>query len=346
MNPNWREFLSAQGASCANDQVRDFGNPMAERAATRDANVLVDLGHFALIRVTGQDCETFLNGQLTNDVRRVDGAHSQLSAWCNPKGRMLALFRIFRRHDALLLQLPASLRDDVLKRLRMYVLRAKVTLEDAADAPIRFGIAGPGAPASLQAAAGTAPNAANEVSVSDDIMCARVPGIHPRFELLVEPDRASQLWTALRRGAVAAGAEAWTWHDIMAGIPTVLPATSEAFIPQMTNLDLIGGISFDKGCYTGQEIVARLHYRGRPKQRMYRARTEADAPPLPADSIYDATNPDQSAGSVVAAAAAPEGGYELLAVLHCDSVASGQLHLHQPAGPRLTIESLPYALPV
>lgn len=346
MNPKWREFLSAQGASCTNDQVRDFGNPAAERAAARDANILVDLNHFALIRATGADCETFLNGQLTNDVRRVDGAHSQLSAWCSPKGRMLTLFRIFRRHDALLLQLPASLRDDVLKRLRMYVLRAKVTLENADDAPIRFGIAGPDAPASLQVAAGTAPNAANDVSVSDGVMCARVPGIHPRFELLVEPDRASRLWTALRRGAVPVGAEAWTWHDIMAGIPTVLPPTSDAFIPQMANLDLIGGISFDKGCYTGQEIVARLHYRGRLKQRMYRTRIEVDTPPLPADSIYDATNPNQSAGSVVVAAAAPDGGYELLAVLHCDSVANGQLHLHQPAGPRLIIEPLPYALPV
>lgn len=345
VNPDWKDFLTAQGASWAHGEVHDFGDAAMERHAARERNILTDLCHLALIRVSGPDCEAFLNGQLTNDIRRVDGGHSQLSAWCSPKGRMLALFRIFRRDDALLLQLPGPLCDDVLKRLRMYVLRAKVTLERADDALIRFGVAGPDAPAVLQETIQTVPEQVNAVGSSGDVLCVCLPGPRPRFELLSDPDRATQLWMALRRGTVAAGTDAWAWHDIMAGMPTVLPATRDAFVPQMANLDLLDGISFDKGCYTGQEIVARVHYRGRLKQRMYRARVAIDAPPVPGDSIYDATKPDQATGTVVAAVAAPEpGNSDLLAVIHCDSAAAGQLHLHQADGPALIIEPLPYAL--
>lgn len=344
-NQSWREFLVTQGAVCAQGAVRDFGDSAAERGVMRDGNILLDLSHFALIRVAGADREAFLNGQLTNDIKQVDAAHSQVSAWCSPKGRMLAVFRVFRRGESLLLQLPISLRDAVLQRLRMYILRSKVTLDIADETLVRLGIAGPNAPSLLSDACGTTPAENNEAAVSDGMICARLPGIHPRFELLADFDRAVRLWTELKRDAVPAGAAAWTWHDIMAGIPVVLPRTSDAFVPQMMNLDLIDGVSFDKGCYTGQEIVARLHYRGRLKQRMYRAHVNAEALPVAGDPIYAPQVPGQSTGTVVIATAAPDDGYDLLAVIHCDSVAQGELRLRRADGPQLKIEPLPYSVP-
>ena len=341
----WNQFLRAQGAVYADGRLRDFGDPAVERRLARDANVLVDLAHFALIRASGPDRAVFLNGQLTNDISRVDAAHSQLSAWCSPKGRMLALFRVVRQHESFLLQLPASLGEDVIKRLRIYVLRSKVLLENAEDALARFGVAGPDAATLLRNGLGTIPDDTNGVSVSDGILCTRLHGVQPRFEIFAPPDLASRLWTELRSAALPAGAAAWDWHDIMAGIPTVQPATSDAFVPQMANLDLVDGISFDKGCYTGQEIVARLHYRGRLKQRMYRARVREAELPVPGDRIFAPDMPGQSTGTVVIAAASPDDGYDLLAVIHSDSVAAGELHLYKADGPQLTIESLPYHVP-
>jgi tRNA-modifying protein YgfZ len=218
-------------------------------------------------------------------------------------------------------------------------------LANADDALVRFGIVGPGAAQMLHDALGTAPDDINGVGTSDGILCIRVHGVQPRFELVASTDRAPRLWNDLKHTAHPAGAAAWDWHDIMAGIPSVQPATSDAFVPQMANLDLINGISFDKGCYTGQEIVARLHYRGRLKQRMYRARVPTANTPMPGDRIFAPDMPGQSTGTVVIAAASPDDGYDLLAVIHCDSVAAGELRLHDVGGPRLTIEPLPYSVP-
>jgi tRNA-modifying protein YgfZ len=349
MNTEWKEFLRQQGARDDGVAIGDFGNPTAERHALDGGNVLVDLSHFALIRAAGADTKTFLNGQLTNDVGLLDDGDErhevQLSAWCSPKGRMLALFHIWRDRDGYLLQLPALLRDDAAKRLRMYVLRAKVTLKNADDQFVRIGLAGPNATSLLNTTVGATPSEINTVATSGEFTVLRLPGIAPRFEVLAAPGVAAGFWTEMKRAAMPVGAAAWTWHDVMAGIPVVLPATSDAFVPQMANLDLVGGVNFSKGCYTGQEIVARIHYRGRLKQRMYRARVHTTEAPLPGDSIYAPDMPAQSTGTVVISAAAPTEGFDLLAVIHCDSVDKGELRLGRADGARLEFGNLPYSFP-
>jgi tRNA-modifying protein YgfZ len=345
MSENWQEFLRQQGARMGDARVMDFGDAAAERRAARDGDILVDLSHFSLIRASGPDTRSFLNGQLTNDIAVVDDAHTQLSAWCNAKGRMLALFRIVRHNDGYLMQLPAALRDDIVKRLRMYVLRAKVKLDIADDALVRIGIAGPNALTRVTAETGLAPALGdNTCARAGELLVMRLPGIHPRFEILAPEVEARAIWSRLLPGATPAGADAWTWHDIMAGVPVVLPETSDTFVPQMANLDLLGGINFNKGCYTGQEIVARVHYLGRLKQRMYRLHAEATDVPPPGAAIYAPDRQDQSTGTVVVACAAPAGGVDMLAVVHTSSADAGDLHLGQPHGPRLMIESLPYSV--
>lgn len=343
MNDDWKEFLRQQGANYGAAGVEDFGDPHAERRAAREGDVLVDLSHLSLIHAVGADTKSFLNGQLTNDISLLDDAHTQLSAWCSAKGRMLTLFRVVRRNDGYLLELPAALRDDVLKRLRMYVLRAKVKLEVADDALMRVGIAGPNASTKVSAVTGLTPAAGdNTCARAGELVVMRLPGFHPRFEILAPAVEARAIWGRLISGSTPAGAGVWIWHDIMAGIPVVLPPTSDTFVPQMANLDLLGGVSFSKGCYTGQEIVARIHYLGRLKQRMYRLHADTPSAPAPGTAIYAPERRDQATGNVVVACASPSGGCDLLAVIHTSSAEAGELHLGESNGPRLTIESLPY----
>jgi len=181
----------------------------------------------------------------------------------------------------------------------------------------------------------------------DDVTVLRVPGAGARFELIGTIDKLRPLWQRLAQEAPPIGAGAWNRLDIDAGIPGVYPESADAFVPQMLNLDLLGGISFKKGCYTGQEVVARMHYLGKLKRRMFRLHCRGETPPAPGTAIFNtALRNDESAGTVVRAEAAPDGGSDLLAVLHLDAVGSGELRLGALDGPRCERLPLPYEMEV
>jgi len=344
VNEIWKTFIQNQGAVLDGERVQHFGKPAEERRAAARSNVLADLSDQALIRARGADTQNFLNGQLSNDMRRLDATHSQLAAWCSPKGRMLVIFRLFRRGDDTLLQLPASLLETTLKRLKMFVLRAKVTLDNADAELVSFGISGPDAEKLLRDAAGFAPGEIDGCETRDEITLIKLAGPHPRFEIIAPTDNAMKLWTSLKPKTIPVAPPVWDWLDIMAGIPGVHPETSETFVPQMANLEIVGGVNFKKGCYPGQEIVARMQYLGKLKQRMYRARFEGDALPRPGDSIFAPDFPGQSAGTVVAAQPAPDNGFDLLAVIQISSAEAGGLHLGSETGPKLSLQTLPYSV--
>lgn len=343
MNSEWQTFLQQQQATLKGDQVTDFGDPTRERQAVESGTVLADLSHLGLIAARGNDTEPFLQGQFTNDVQQVTSQQSQLTAYCNPKGRMLASMRLFRCDDRYFLSLPRTVLAPTLKRLRMFVLRSDVTLEDASDELARFGLAGPDAEKLLGAQLPSLPGAVDEVVQHAELTVIRIPGPQARFEIHGPASALTMLWQALQSGATPVGYPAWSWLDTVAGIPTVVPETVETFVPQMANLHSLGGISFTKGCYTGQEVVARMHYLGKLKRRMYRAHVDIDTPPAPGEPIYNAgASTDNSAGKVVLAQPAPQGGVDLLAVLQISSVEAGPLHLGQPDGPGLSLLDLPY----
>ncbi len=345
VNEQWKSFLQQQDALLKGDRVRHFGKPEEERRAAARRNVLADLSDLALIRARGQDTKNFLNGQLSNDVRQLDATHSQLASWCSSKGRMLVIFRLFRRGDDTLLQLPASLLETTLKRLSMFVMRAKVTLENADAELVSFGISGPDAEKLLCDATDFVPKEINDCETRNEITVIRLAGPHPRFEIVAPTDTVTKLWNGLKDKMMPIGPPAWTWLDIMAGIPSVHPETSEAFVPQMANLEIIGGVNFKKGCYPGQEIVARMQYLGKLKQRMYRAHFAGDTAPQPGDAIFAPDFPGQSAGTVVVAQPAPDNGFDLLAVIQISSADAGDIHLGSETGPRLLLQSLPYFFP-
>jgi len=336
----WTDFLLARGASFDGPAVADFGDPDGELVAARDAAVACDLGPLAALRVSGADAATFLQGQLTSDVDALEPGSLHLSAWCSPKGRVLANFML-RRIDAdgFELLLPRLLLESVQRRLTMFVLRSKVAIHDASDATIRIGIGGPAAAQCIAAAIGIAPALHRSTAIEGGAM-AGLPG--SRFIAFLEPLHAASLWHRL--GAVcAAGFPCWRWLTIRAGVPMILPSTQDRFIPQMINLDALGAVSFQKGCYTGQEIVARTQYLGRLKERLALAHGNTVAEP--GERLYAPSFGDQPCGTVLNAGAAPGGGADLLLVAQIAAIAAGELRTGSQDGAALTLLPLPYAAP-
>jgi len=297
-------------------------DPREETRAARDGTVVADLSHNALIEVTGDDATEFLHAQFTNDVQALAAGAAQWNGWCSAKGRLLATFLLAKRPAGYLLLLPAEIAAPIAKRLGMFVLRSKVKIADASARFARFGIAGRDA----AAIAATIPEA--------------IPLGDGRFVAIAPIEQAAAMRDRLAARATVVGPEAWEWTSIQAGIPTIVAATQEAFVPQMANLDLVGGVSFRKGCYPGQEIVARTQYRGILKRRMALAHV-AGAAPAPGQKVYSRAFGDQAAGEVVSAAASPEGGADFLVVAQIESLRDGDLHLDSPDGALVDIRRKP-----
>ena len=286
-----------------------FGDPLAEAALAANGTVVTPLTHLALIRAGGADVETFLQGQLSNDVRQVRPDRAQLSSFNSPRGRMLAVLHLLRAGDALLLETQRSVLEPTLKRLSMYVLRSKVKLAEAAEL-VLFGIAGPEAPMVLSGVGLPAPTAPLECAWADGRGVVRRLGSALRYTVLAPAVEAAEVWQQLQRQAPAVGTQAWKLLEIEAGVPAVHPETQDRFVPQMCNLDALGGISFDKGCYTGQEVVARVHYRGAVKRHMSKVLTsQTGLAPGAAFAL-----PDGRSGEVVESAPHPDGGTVALVV--------------------------------
>jgi folate-binding protein YgfZ len=344
MKNQWKNFLADDaGAEFSNDVAEHYGNPEREREVAVTGLVFADLGHLGVISVHGRDAATFLHGQLSNDVTAVNEGHSQLGAYCTPKGRILGLCRLFRRGDAFYLRLPLEIIEEFLQRLRRYVLRAEVTLEDATDNFIRIGVTGKDAATELSSALGALPAQPGDVVHTRDLSVLRVPGTHPRFEVYaLSFDEVKRLWDTLNVRGAPVGRAAWQLTEILAGLPNVYAPTVELFIPQMLNLQLIDGVSFRKGCYPGQEIVARTQHLGTLKRRMYLGRIATDAAPMPGDPLYTGADSGQAAGQIVDAQPHPDGGYAALAVLQIGAAEAGDLHLGSSDGPSLALDALPY----
>ncbi len=261
----------------------------------------------ALLRVSGDDAAEFLHNQFTNDVKALAVGGAQWNRWCTPKGRFLFTFVLARDAAGYVVVLPAPFAEAMAKRLRMFILRSKAKVEDVTGTLACHGVWD-----------GPLPEGANRLGTARAIVFGEAPAGRP-----------------------ATPAD-WALSLIRDGIVQVVPGTQEEFVPQMANYDLIGGVSFKKGCYPGQEIVARTQYRGILKKRTVHVRSAG--PLSPGESVYSPAFGDQSAGLVANAAPAPEGGYEALVVAQLEAVAQKSLHHGSPEGPALEILPLPYAI--
>ncbi len=309
-------------------------------AAARDGSVLVPLTDYAAIRASGEDAAEFLHNLLSNDVKNLPADGLRFAGLCSPKGRLLATFHIWHDGPDLLLVLSADIQPAILKKLSMYILRSKVKLTDANLALL--GIAGPGAANVAREALGTVPEAAHIANVPG----GQVVGLGgQRYLVALDPAAAVAAWPRLAAKARPAGAAAWRWTEIAAGQPRVVAATQEAFVPQMVNMEVpaVGGVSFSKGCYPGQEIVARTQYLGKIKRRMYRASVDTALPP--GTDVFTPESGEQHCGALVTVAPSPDGRSECLVVVQSSGAEAGEIFAGGPGvPPRLTLGTLPYTL--
>ncbi len=313
------------------------------------APVAVRLADWGVIRAKGEDAGSFLNGQLTQEALKLPAGEARLAGYCSPKGRLLASFVMWRAAaDEILLACSADVLAPTLKRLSMFVMRAKCKLSDASGELALWGVALPGlAPAIPGAVSGeaipAAPYATSTIAGGTAVRLADAAGA-TRL-LWAAPADATPPW------APTSQPDVWNWLEVQSGVPRVVAGTVEAFVPQMVNLELVGGVNFQKGCYPGQEIVARSQYRGTLKRRMVLADVEGpgEAAPAAGAEVFAATDPSQPAGQVVLAARLPhpEGGarHALLVEVKRALADEGALHLGAADGPLLRLRELPYDVP-
>jgi folate-binding protein YgfZ len=286
------------------------------------------LPDWGLIHASGADAQDFLHGQLTNDLLNLPENGAQWSGYCSAKGRLYASFLVWRDGaGGFFLAVDRALAPALVKRLRMFVLRAKVVLEDVSENFSLAGVAGEPGPQALEV----------RRAESTTIGLPPVQGI--ARSLVVHPAGA-----AINTAVGAAGsAQEWQRLMIHAGEAWIVAATEEQFVPQMVNLDSIGAINFKKGCYPGQEVVARAHYRGAVKRRAYLAHVAGEA--KAGDALFASDANGQESGTVANAAPAPQGGYDVLAVIQIASHAAAEVRLGAADGPLLQFSELPYTIP-
>jgi folate-binding protein YgfZ len=278
----------------------------------------------------------FLNDQLTQEFAGLPFGSARLAGYCSPKGRLLATVVGWRASDEeVLLACSADLLAATQKRMSMYVLRAKCSLDDASHEVFLYGLAGG---AARQWLGSEAPSTAWTVIRRGGAWVIGLPQVDAieRYLLATASDAAPPDLEPM-------DLEAWRRLEVRSAVPRVTARTVEQFVPQMINLEIVGGVNFQKGCYPGQEIVARSQYRGTLKRRMFLF--ECDGVAEPGQEIFHSADAEQPAGMVVNAAADPHSGATLLAEVKLAALESGSLHLSSVSGPLLRLLPLPYPMP-
>ena len=314
-----------------------IASPIASPIASASSiSGMAELTHLGVICATGEDAATFLQGQLTQDVTSLGSSEAHLAAFCNAKGRMQASFVVFKRSEReILLVSSRDILPTTLKRLSMFVMRAKAKLHDASNDFRLLGLAGN--------ATELIADYARSAWVKADIGHANVIFLPPGA------GQARALWCAPVAEPVPPctliDLNTWHWLDVQSGIAMISQPIFEAFVPQMLNYESVGGVNFKKGCYPGQEIVARSQFRGTLKRRAYLLHTDADGPSV-GQEVFSALDADQPCGLVAACAPNPAGGFDAIVSMQTAAAAEGvgALTLRSASGPTLQLLPLPYKL--
>lgn len=302
-------------------------------------NLFCHLDHLSVVEIGGNDATTFLHGQFTNDVENLGENEIQLNGYCDPKGRLIALFYLIRFANHYTMLIEDSILDNVVKRLQMFVLMANVEFSTSSLACFGFVHQDKSIPAYLN----DFTSESNKVLTNEGVIAAQLPSDSSRYLLICEPAQTDNL---IEENCLRCDSSVWRLFDIKLGIPSLLEKTQGCFVPQMMNLDLVSGLSFSKGCYPGQEVVARMHHLGKLKRRMVRLGIVCEEMPLVGDGIYstDSIN-NESVGKIISTVATANNEYDALAVLlikHCDDPG---LYLDDGTDTKITFSTLPYDIP-
>lgn len=341
----WQAFLEQQGAhiEAANGaEVRYFGTAAAAELPDNFVAPLTDLG---LISLSGDDAASFLHNQITNDVEKLDLGTARLAGYCTPKGRLLATFLMWKDAGQIVLQLPRALQPAIQKRLQMFVMRSKAKLADVSEQYVALGLAGNTAAEVLQQWFPQLPAQPYSKIDNENGTLVRVADSRqaPRYQWVTSVEQAIAAWPALTQKLSAVGTHAWRLTDIYAGVPVITQPTQEQFVPQMINFELIGGVNFKKGCYPGQEIVARSQYLGKLKRRSVLALVDAVDVRAGAE-VFSSEDPGQPCGMIVNAEPAGTGKSACLVEIKLAASDNGTIHLGAVDGPVLQLQPLPYEL--
>ena len=341
MNNVWQKFIESKGAIIENGETRRF-EPFEGPYYSDDETYLCDLSALGVIKANGEEAHSFLHGQFTNDLNLVNKETSQLSGYCNAKGRLLSIFQVVKFNESYLILLRKDVLDNTLKKLNMFKLMAKVELSNASDEVVVFGIAGNNTESILTNNNIKFPGTNNQCVHTCEYSITRID--NARALIIAEPEKAITLWNLLEPETTTRNYSIWELFNIQNGIPEITNETYEAFIPQMVNLELIDGVNFQKGCYPGQEIVARTHYLGKPNRRMFKIETLAEESFLPGTNIYAEEEGEQPVGKVVSSIRYTRDNVTALIVLRTKKEAAQDLHINSLTGPTIKITNLPYSL--
>ncbi|KND59037.1 Folate-dependent protein for Fe/S cluster synthesis/repair in oxidative stress [Candidatus Paraburkholderia schumanniana] len=311
--------------------------------AVKTAGAYMPFTQFGVIDVKGEEAAAFLHNQITNDVQHLDASTARLAGYCSPKGRLLGSFLMWSTADAVRLLIAHDVQAAVQKRLSMFVLRSKAKLSDATPEIAAVGFAGD-VRAALSGIFDALPDGVHVKVEGPHGSLIRVPDAahRPRFLWVGPKAEVETQFAKLDERLRRVPEPMWDWLDIHAGEPRITHATVEQFVPQMVNFDVLGGVNFKKGCYPGQEVVARSQYRGTIKRRTALAHTDAATPGA---ELFHSDDPGQPCGLVVNAAPAEGGGVDCLVEIKLAALDNGSVHVGAADGPALTFLPLPYAFP-
>lgn len=320
----------------------DFGAPGNEASHAIKNNILADLSHLSLLKISGKDALTFLNGQFTTDLTTVDNGEVSISAWCNPKGQVIANFIIIVLDGEYILLLPHDLKDTFSGKLKIFVLRSEVIIEDLSTtlqcAGYRIPYTGEQLPERVLPGLRGGSSA---VQVEGGVVYFSLPVFQNRFFMYGPAEKLKESWSMLMQECTPVASKYWQLFDILDGYPWTGTEISETCLPQFLNMDLLDGLSFSKGCFPGQEVIARLQHRGRNSQRLFIARIDTDEMIPPGEKIYSGDE-ERRKGIIINTSFHPDEGQVALVSLDIEHDKPEQLRLKNGSAAFLELSFPPY----
>lgn len=349
LDPIWAEHLAEQNAQFdEHGKITTFGHAELERILIKNGPVVTSLTHQALIRVAGSEAQQFLQAQLTSDINKVDDNHAQISAYCDPQGNVLTDFLVFKYQGDFYLSFDGSLREPILKRLQMFVLRSDVQLTEVSQELIHIGFAGEFADLDIQRRLNTKVKHDFESGFISsrhmkDVLVIKVPGPYHKYALFGPAEQMKEAWKKIRDNSDVTNSYDWHLLDIASGIAHITEATTGQFTAQFLNLDKLDAINFQKGCFPGQEIIARIHYRGKVTKRTLRLHLAENLDLNPGDSLELKDEADKTHKlTVLNASSDIFSGTLCLAVGTLKSLEGATGDLTTTNRAKVSIEPLPY----
>ena len=329
MKKTWQTFLEDQGAIIQENKI-EFESFENTNFDINKTPIVSPLSDFALLTISGDDRHAFLHGQFINDLNLIEDSAAQLSAWCNVKGQVITNFIIINTGISYVLIFKHELKEFVQKRLSMFIMRSDVTIEDISESSPLIGLANI---KDLSALGSDIPTKAGEVHAVDGLVIIFYPDNSGRYLITGSIEALTKKLPELNKKLTSSSV--WVLLDILAGLPWVTSATQEQYLPQILNLDALKSLSYQKGCYPGQEVIARLHYRGEIKKRLQLIKSEIEL--IIGEDIF-LENSENKIGTVINSTKHPDGNYYGLSVIESDKL-NQKLFSN---GHKINILNLPY----